>query len=58
MQPFLGQLPGHVGNGGWCADGPCSQHEHNASELAGCGGAAGFEEGNSSDPLYSNNIHS
>lgn len=45
MQPFLGQLPGRAGNGGWCAAGPCSQHEHSASELAGCGGAVGFREG-------------
>lgn len=42
VQPFLGQLPGHAGNGGWCADGPCSQHERSASELAQCGGAVGF----------------
>ena len=58
VQPFLGQLPGRAGNGGWCADDPCSQHEHSASELARCGGAAGFEEGKSSNPFDSNKIHS
>lgn len=57
VQPFLGQLPGHAGNGGWCAGGPCSQHGRSASEPARCGGAAGFWggwEGGVQNPLDSN----